>query len=122
LSSLFNQMLRYGSGRARLFRKHPREGLPGALMLGFPPLLVIASGIFSPFSRTALTLFLCLVLVYVTVVVVTSTAQSVRKGFGHLPAIAFAFVVIHSGLMAGFWTGLYGGLRKSAPSVSTESK
>jgi len=120
LASLFRQMMRYGSGRARLFGKHPRRGLPGAILLGVPPLLVVTLAVFSFFSYSARILLLGLVLGYVVVVAAVSTALSVKRGVGFLPAVGSAFMAIHAGLLAGFWKKVFEGSCRGPLTVSRE--
>ena len=106
LASLFEQMARYGSGRARLFVKHPRRGWAGAVLLGATPLVLLALAVCGAFSRSAWSLLLGLVLVYVAALAAASVALSVGRGIGLMPRVFAAFGAIHAGLVAGFWKKL----------------
>ncbi len=115
LGSLFRQMMRYGAGRARLFAKHPRRGLTGAVLLGVPPMAVVALAAGSAFSRHAGNLLMGLVLAYAATVAVTSAALSAKREVGLLPRVFAAFLAIHAGLVAGFWRKLFEGPRAARP-------
>lgn len=110
IGGLYRQMLRYGSGRARLFAKHPRRGLVGALLLGAPPLVVAALAVGSAFSPGAGYTLLGLALAYVFATAAASAVLSAGKGIGLAPRVFAAFLATHSGLVAGFWKRLFEGL------------
>lgn len=105
LGGLYRQMLRYGLGRARLHRKHPRaftwESLvPAAFVLGLLPLalspwlpLALRALVAAPYALYALSLALC------------SLATAARKGWDLLPLLPLVFPVIHIGLGVGYLKG-----------------
>lgn len=103
LGAFFWQMERYGRGRARLMARHPGAapipllgmtflgmGLIGTLLLfGWKPAAVAAGILVAIWSLVA-------------------SAEALRLGGLSLASgrIVAAFVVIHSGLVLGFWRGL----------------
>jgi succinoglycan biosynthesis protein ExoA len=106
LSSLFRQMVRYGTGRARLARKHPeaftKETLiPPAVLLLFAagPLAVLAAS-WLPLLAVA---YMAAMAIYWLVVLVTSIVLAVRRRrvFAGL-YIAVAIWTTHIGLGYGF--------------------
>jgi len=117
LASLFKQMARYGSGRARLFVKRPRRGLAGAVLLGVPSLVLVVLAAYGVFSRSAVSLFLGLALVYVVAVAATSVVLSAGRGIWLMPRVFAAFLSIHAGLVAGFWRKLLERPRAESTSV-----
>lgn len=106
--SLFRQMLRYGTGRAQLFVKHPKDAASGAILLGMPPILVLVLAFLVPFSRAAGLFLLSLACAYLLATALGSVALSKRYGLQLMPSIFAALLTIHAGLFAGFWRGLIG--------------
>ena len=117
MASLFAQMARYGSGRARLFVKHPRRGMAGAVLLGVPPLVLAALAVSGPFSPSAWSLLLGLALVYAVAVAATSLVLSARTRIALMPRVSAAFLSIHAGLVVGFWRKLLQRPRAARTSV-----
>ncbi len=111
IDSLYRQMLRYGSGRGRLFAKHPLHALTGALLLSVPTLILLLLTVVSFFFQGARLLLLFLVIAYLSTAAVVSLALSVGQQLRLWPSIFRAFLVIHAGLFLGFWRGLFVGLR-----------
>jgi GT2 family glycosyltransferase len=99
LSSLFNQMMRYGKGRVRLARKHPRSfSWPVLVPAGVVLLLLLGVG--AAFTKF-LWVWLLMVGIYAGIVVVESTCVARRIGLASFPRISLAFIAIHAGLGAG---------------------
>jgi glycosyltransferase involved in cell wall biosynthesis len=111
IDSLYEQMLRYGAGRGRLFAKHPVRALLGALLLSIPTSIVLFLVCFSFFSQGARLLLLFFVVAYLSTTAVVSVALSFGSELRLWTAIFRAFLVIHAGLFLGFWKGLFAGLR-----------
>lgn len=105
LGALFRQMRRYGVGRARLHRKHPRaftlESLvPAAFVLGLPLLGL------TPWLAPGLAgLIAAPYLVYTLLLAGFSIAAARRAGWRRLPLLPLAFLTIHAGLGTGYLLG-----------------
>lgn len=116
--ALFRQMVRYGVGRFRFARKHPRSLSLGTLapvfFTGGLPLMGIL-GIFWP---PAGALFLIAWLVYALAVLLSSVAIALRHGWEYLPVLPGIYFVIHTGLGWGFLRELCSFLLKPSPSQS----
>jgi len=112
LGSLLRQMYRYGTGRARLFLKHPKDAARGAMMLGAPPVLLAGLALAGAFSRTALLSLRLVICVYLLLLVTVSSALSGRSGLRLAPSIFGALLATHAGLFAGFWSGLVASRRQ----------
>jgi glycosyltransferase involved in cell wall biosynthesis len=102
LSSLWQQMIRYGRGRFRLIRKHRgafslSQVLPAAVLLWF-----VIGGIASLFSRLFAACFLVTLAIYLLIVLGFSIALGLRYGWRHLLQSPAVYFVIHFGLGAGF--------------------
>jgi GT2 family glycosyltransferase len=99
LSSLFQQMVRYGRGRVRLSRKHPSAASLAQLVPVALVLLVILLPVmpFTPFFR----IWLVLVGTYFATVISESARISFRLGVSKFPTIALVFCAIHLGLGTG---------------------
>jgi succinoglycan biosynthesis protein ExoA len=110
IESLFRQMLRYGAGRGRLFRKHPFHAFSGALLLGGSSLLLLILAGLSLFSPVAGLVLLFALVAYFSTAAVVSLALSFGDELRLWRSIFRAFVVIHAGLLLGFWKGLFAGL------------
>jgi glycosyltransferase involved in cell wall biosynthesis len=106
LGSLFRQMHRYGTGRAQLFLRHPKDAASSAFLLGIPPILAVVLVILAPFSRAAGLLLLSLACAYFLVIAIASLVLSTRSELRLLPAIFAALPTTHAGLFAGFWKGM----------------
>lgn len=105
LPALFRQMLRYGRGRARLARKHPKAGsleslVPVGFVLGLG-VLAASPWLPDPLCWVAPVLYgLWLVLA-----LVFSVGAARRHGFDLLPLLPFVFFTIHAGLGLGTLLG-----------------
>jgi polysaccharide deacetylase family protein (PEP-CTERM system associated) len=104
LSGLFRQMVRYGRGRVRLFRKHPETFtlpgfLPAALLAGViaGPLLACVSSLLAYAYFGGLALYGLVVLLFSV-----SLAQRQREP-GLLPLLPLVFAAIHLGAGTGQW-------------------
>ena len=107
LKDLYRQMIRYGTGRFRLVRKHPETLSPGTLI---PVLFVTALpalGLLGIFSRVTSYLFAAAVLLYGVVIGGTSVAIAVKHGWRYLPLLPVILFAIHSGLGVGFLAGIF---------------
>jgi succinoglycan biosynthesis protein ExoA len=105
LRGLFRQMLRYGRGRARLQRKHPKAGsleswVPALFVLGRPRLLLV------PFlPRWAALAVAAPYALYVLLALAASVAAAAKRGWALLPLLPIVFPVIHVGLGLGYLLG-----------------
>ena len=113
---LYRQMGRYGLGRARLHRKHPRaftvESLvPPAFVLGLP---VLAA---APLLPRPLALLVCAgyALYAVLALLFAARAAARAKALPLLGLVAWAFPTIHAGLGVGYLRGLLGPRPSAAP-------
>jgi glycosyltransferase involved in cell wall biosynthesis len=102
LRGLFEQMTRYGRGRARLMVRHPGR-IPWALV-------VVSLGLVSPLFALALAGARSAGIVLGTGLALWSgvnCCESLRcGGLRGSPRVALAFSAIHLGLILGFWRGL----------------
>ncbi len=96
LGGLFRQLVRYGRGRVRLFRKHrdafswgmmPPAILVGGLVVGLVPCL---------FSSAAVAAYVVAVAVYAITISLSAAAIAFRNGNGRLlPSVSLVLVTIH---------------------------
>lgn len=105
LGGLFRQMQRYGRGRARLHRKHPRsfslESLvPVAFTLGLP-LLAAAPLLPAPLGTAVAAPYA----LYLLLAVAASVLCAARAGWSLLPRLPLVFLLIHLGLGLGYLHG-----------------
>ena len=118
LGALFQQMTRYGVGRFRLARKHPRSLSLGTLIPAFftggMPLLGIL-GLFWPLAGA---LFLIAWFAYALIVLLSSLSVAFRHGWAYLPVLPGIYFVIHTGLGWGFLRELCASALKSSPQKS----
>jgi succinoglycan biosynthesis protein ExoA len=98
LAGLFEQMSRYGRGRVRLARKHPKtislkSFIPGLFVLGLLMGPCLAA------MHTALAVsFVTVIVAYVLIVTFTSALLAIRHGRIHaFMRLPFVFAVIHVG-------------------------
>lgn len=112
LGSLFRQMTRYGRGRARLLARHP--GTRPWPLIALSLVAVAMVGMLA-MARTGAIRLLALVPIGCWFLLVA--IESLRVGGAPLESsrIVRAFLVIHCGLVLGFWRGL---LDVRRPSVS----
>lgn len=113
---LFRQMTRYGLGRARLHRKHPRaftleSAIPPAFVLGLPALVA------APLLPRALALVVVLgYALYALLALLFATLAAARaRALPLVPLVAFAFPTIHAGLGLGYLRGLVTPRPSAAP-------
>jgi succinoglycan biosynthesis protein ExoA len=113
LAGLFRQMFRYGRGRVRLLRKHPRTfSLPGFIPAAFlagvfvGPLLAFWSSLLAG-------LYVGTLGIYGAALLLGSLSLCVRQRAARLlPLLPLVFVTIHAGAGAGVWCELLLGPRK----------
>lgn len=110
--NLFRQLYRYGSGRARMSRKHPRQFSPLSTVLTLCVLWLLLMPLAIPFWEPALYLWAVPALVYAAGVVGLSAWLALRRGVS-FSLTASAFVATHFGAGLGFLSGLVGGPRWS---------
>jgi succinoglycan biosynthesis protein ExoA len=107
LKALFRQMMRYGTGRARLMRK--RREMPSLNTLA-PP-FAVAAGVtltaLAPFSTIALTALVTCVSLYVLLTSAVYFSSRELRQFSW-PHVVATFAAIHGGVGTGFWRGLLG--------------
>ncbi len=114
---LFRQIFRYGYGRARMARKHPKAFSPLAALLAVACLTagaLLVLGIFAPVFWVYLSLGL---LLYFLIVVGASFLASKGQGPKIYFYILACFPAIHLGSGIGYLSGLVGG-----PSLSHRPK
>jgi len=102
IRGLFRQLSRYGTGRFRLARKHPRSISIGTLI---PPSITVGLpllGLLSFWWKEAFYLFIVSAGLYAFLLLGWSAAISIRKGIKYLPILPLIFLVIHFGLGYGF--------------------
>jgi hypothetical protein len=102
LRALYRQMVRYGQGRAHLLIRHPRV-LPWPLLLA--TVLIIGAPAVPVFFGAQGAALVAAPIVCWTV---PAAAEAFRLGRRPRPAlrIVLAFLIIHAGLVLGFWHGL----------------
>jgi len=102
LCGLFRQLVRYGRGRVRLWRKHPETFSFGILP---PPMLVVGLVVGLPLSFAAAWLamiYLAAVVLYSTVVLAGSASIALRRrNCGLFLPLSSAFLTIHLASGAG---------------------
>ena len=100
LGGLFRQMVRYGRGRVRLFRKHPDTFTLGGFVPGLFLLGLLAGPVFALFSPWLTAAYLGSVGLYAATVLLVSTALCLRSPrlLAWLPLV---FVTVHVGAGAG---------------------
>jgi succinoglycan biosynthesis protein ExoA len=102
LSALLRQMMRYGTGRYRLVRKHP-ETLSVTLL--FPSLLIaipLALALFSLIWPVLIFPLALMVMAYLFATAAFSAAPAFRHGLAFFFALPAVYLTIHSGLGWGF--------------------
>ncbi|MBU0741281.1 glycosyltransferase [bacterium] len=106
--ALFRQLYRYGSGRARMARKHPRQFSPLSVALMLLVLWILLMPLVAPFWSPAWRLWAVPTLIYAIPVVALSGWLSLRRGVSWPLTIA-AFLASHFGGGLGYLSGLVGG-------------
>jgi len=107
LKDLYRQMIRYGTGRFRLVRKHPETLSLGTLIPVLFVTVLPALGLLGIFSGAACHLFAAAALLYAIVVGVAAVAIAARHGWRYLPLLPAILFAIHSGLGIGFLAGMF---------------
>jgi succinoglycan biosynthesis protein ExoA len=102
LSSLWQQMMRYGRGRYRLMRKHPRAFSAGQIIPALFLIWLAFTGAASFYSPRVLVIFGGTLLLYLGVVLGFSAGLAVRHGWRYLFQAPAVYAVIHVGLGTGF--------------------
>jgi succinoglycan biosynthesis protein ExoA len=102
LRGLFQQMMRYGTGRVRLAMKHPKTlsittFFPVLLILGLPLL-----GLLGLFWLPTHYLFTALLLAYLAALMFSSIALAARHGWAYIFVLPAIYLIIHTGLGWGF--------------------
>ena len=112
LKALYHQMVRYGTGRFRLARKHRATLSLGTLI----PVLFVTTlptlAIVGMFSQAAFYVFAGAMLFYGVVVGSVSFALAVKHGWRYLPLVPAILFTIHCGLGIGFLMELVRASRK----------
>jgi GT2 family glycosyltransferase len=106
LGALFQQLSRYGLGRARLAFKHPRSLTLPALV---PPLWMVwlaVGGVLSPFVPYLGAAWLASVGLYAAVLVAVGLVLGRGKPLAVMARIPPVFAAIHLGFAWGFWKGV----------------
>jgi succinoglycan biosynthesis protein ExoA len=115
LAGLFRQMMRYGRGRVRLFRKH-RDAFPTAATMPALFLLGLLTGPFLALVWPALWFIYGAVLgVYAKMVLAFALAVGARqRSLGILALLPAVFATIHAGAGWGVLLETFGGKRSAA--------
>jgi len=112
LFGLFHQMIRYGRGRLRFLKKHPRSFSLSTLMPALFVVGLIAGAALSLASPWLATIYLAYLLLYAAIIVCVSVEIALRPGnLPLLPWLPLVFATVHIG--AG--VGLLADLRRSLP-------
>ncbi|MGH7171798.1 MAG: glycosyltransferase family 2 protein [Gemmataceae bacterium] len=123
LSGLFRQMVRYGRGRVRLLRKHPRTFslsgfMPAAFLAG-----VVAGPLLAYWSPLLALLYAGVLGVYGAALLLFSLALGVRERDARLlPLLPLVFLAIHAGAGAGVWGELLLGPGKPPEPAELEQR
>lgn len=113
LRALFRQMVRYGSGRRRFTRKHPRaltlnQLIPAGFVLGMPLLIgslggwLVDTGLLRSVAGIAALLLGGLYGLYFVTVLLVSLRVAAGNGWQYLRWLPFVYFVVHVGLGWGF--------------------
>jgi succinoglycan biosynthesis protein ExoA len=101
LGSLGQQMIRYGRGRYRLMRKHPRAFSAGQIIPALFLIWLAFTGAASFYSSRVLLVFVGTLLLYLSVVLGFSARLAFRYGWRYLFQAPAVYAVIHMGLGTG---------------------
>ena len=104
LRALWQQMIRYGRGRYRLMRKHPRTRSVAQVIPALFLIWLAFTGAASFYSPRILVIFIGTLLLYLGVVLGFSAGLAVRHGWRYLFQAPAVYAVIHMGLGTGFLT------------------
>lgn len=102
LGSLFRQMSRYGAGRFRLARRHPKSLSFGTLVpplfTAGMPLLALLALIWKPLMHP----FLIAFLLYLAGLFISSLTLAARHGWRYFPVLPAIYLTLHVALGCGF--------------------
>jgi succinoglycan biosynthesis protein ExoA len=118
-TGLWKQMVRYGTGRARLVRKHPDTFSIAAIA---PALLLAGSAVLltaSLFSSAALWCTIGIVALYSIAIAASSLSIASEHGFAIGIRAPLAYLCIHGGLGWGFLREILSPAALSAPATSS---
>ncbi len=120
-SGLFRQMMRYGTGRVRLARKHPESAslsqwAPAAL-LGMLAVGVLAVLIAIAARNWIPAIFAVPAVLFVLLTLAASIDLGRRHGLRHALLGPLAYCAIYAGLGAGMWVELF----RAAPKIQAPS-
>jgi len=110
--ALFRQLYRYGCGRARMARKHPRQFSPLSIALMLLVLWILLMPLVGIFWSPAWRLWAVPTLLYAGGVASLSAWLTLRRGVSW-PLTVTAFLASHFGGGLGYFSGLFGGPRWS---------
>ena len=110
--ALFRQLYRYGCGRARMSRKHPRQFSPLSTALMLLILWMLLTPLVIPFWGPALRLWAVPTTLYAIGIMSLSAWLSLRRSVSW-PMTVSAFLASHFGAGLGYLSGLVGGPRWS---------
>lgn len=104
--TLFRQMIRYGSGRFKLLKKHPETFSFFSMM----PSFFIIGIILTPLSFLVNTILgfsaLSIYILYILLLLIMSVSISINTNPPLFPYISPIFYIIHAGLGLGFFYGM----------------
>ncbi len=108
LQGLMRQMIRYGSGRRRFIKKHPKaltvnQLIPAGFVIGLMMLMVF--GLYSLISgniSSVFSLLLFLYSLYTVIILVESIRIASKNGWSYFCRLPFVIFTIHFGLGWGF--------------------
>ncbi len=110
--ALFRQLYRYGCGRARMARKHPRQFSPLSIALMLLVIWILLMPAVALFWSPAWRLWAVPTVLYAGGVASLSAWLSLRRGVSW-PLTVTAFLASHFGGGLGYFSGLFGGPRWS---------
>jgi glycosyltransferase involved in cell wall biosynthesis len=108
LGKLFRQMMRYGAGRYRLARKHPRTLSLSSLLPAMLIIIIPLLGVLALITPDVLFALATVLLLYFSAIGLNSLSISATEGFQYLPVIPIIYLAIHIGLGLGFMCQLLG--------------
>jgi succinoglycan biosynthesis protein ExoA len=112
-SALYKQMVRYGKGRCRLARLHPKAFSVAQVMPALFVLWVLLGILLAPISKLIVFVYLTTLCIYTGVVLAFSAWLGIRHGWRHLLAAPGLYATIHSGLGIGFLMETLQSMRRS---------
>jgi glycosyltransferase involved in cell wall biosynthesis len=100
--SLFKQMMRYGIGRFRFFKKHKKDYGSGAALLAISLVTMLILSILSLFSALAAGFWIICILTYLIASVLGSLSALRENNVKTALYLPMIYPVIHAGLALGF--------------------